>query len=332
MTSPNGNSFSAQTQELGSVPATGVIVPVGGLAGPSLSGSMAELRHHRRASSQSASRRLTWTSAASPTRWPCATTTASMLGKARRAAGGRRAVDEVRRMLARRRGNRYPRSMPLMRRRAQSGRRILLALWGRTARGGAAAVLAGYGNRLVASAHAGLGADIRPHPRMGALAIAWPVGGEGCRLRSVHRCGRCSGGGHCPGFAACARRRIILGRRPRASGAGPHEYGCPIFPPNNPINQDISHAPADPTRPATSRHRRGRSPAPRLRQQPGLRDPLRGRRAAASRRCRSGSAIRRESNPGPYPMPADAPVEGAGKQATSTCWSCRRDLQALELY
>src|ERR1700685_2479054 len=53
MTSPNGNSSngsasSAQTQELGSVPATGVIVPVGGLVGPSLNGSMAELRRRRR--------------------------------------------------------------------------------------------------------------------------------------------------------------------------------------------------------------------------------------------------------------------------------------------
>jgi hypothetical protein len=48
MTSPNGNSSSAQTQELRSVPATGVIVPVGGLGGPALSGSIAELRQRRR--------------------------------------------------------------------------------------------------------------------------------------------------------------------------------------------------------------------------------------------------------------------------------------------
>jgi hypothetical protein len=59
MTSPNGNSSSAQTQELGSVPATGVIVPVGGLVGPSLSGSMAELRRRRRELAERVAE-LTW--------------------------------------------------------------------------------------------------------------------------------------------------------------------------------------------------------------------------------------------------------------------------------
>jgi hypothetical protein len=57
--SPNGNYSSAQTQELGSVPATGVIVPVGGLVGPALSGSMAELRRRRRELAERVAE-LTW--------------------------------------------------------------------------------------------------------------------------------------------------------------------------------------------------------------------------------------------------------------------------------
>jgi hypothetical protein len=59
MTSSNGNSSSAQTQELGPVPATGVIVPVGGLVGPALSGSMAELRRRRRELAERVAE-LTW--------------------------------------------------------------------------------------------------------------------------------------------------------------------------------------------------------------------------------------------------------------------------------
>jgi hypothetical protein len=59
MTSRNGNSSSAQTAELGSVPATGVIVPVGGLVGPALSGSMAELRRRRRELAERVAE-LTW--------------------------------------------------------------------------------------------------------------------------------------------------------------------------------------------------------------------------------------------------------------------------------
>src|SRR5271156_4456405 len=59
MTSPNGNSSSAQTQELRSVPATGVIVPVGGLGGAALSGSIAELRQRRRMLAERVAE-LTW--------------------------------------------------------------------------------------------------------------------------------------------------------------------------------------------------------------------------------------------------------------------------------
>jgi len=59
MTSPNGNSSSAHTQELRSVPATGVLLPVGGLGGPALSGSLAELRRRRRELAERVAE-LTW--------------------------------------------------------------------------------------------------------------------------------------------------------------------------------------------------------------------------------------------------------------------------------
>jgi hypothetical protein len=47
MTSVNGNSSQANAHKVGSQPATGAIVPVGGLGGPALSGSMADLRRRR---------------------------------------------------------------------------------------------------------------------------------------------------------------------------------------------------------------------------------------------------------------------------------------------
>jgi len=57
VTSPNGNSYSANTQQLGAQPASGVVVPVGGLTAPN--GSMAELRRRRRELAERVAE-LTW--------------------------------------------------------------------------------------------------------------------------------------------------------------------------------------------------------------------------------------------------------------------------------
>jgi hypothetical protein len=60
--SPNGNSPTADTQELGSQPATGIVAPVGGLSPrdrTAPSGSMAELRQRRRDLAQRVAE-LTW--------------------------------------------------------------------------------------------------------------------------------------------------------------------------------------------------------------------------------------------------------------------------------
>jgi hypothetical protein len=100
----------------------------------------------------------------------------------------------------------------------------------------------------------------------------------------------------------------------RAS-AGPHEYSCPIFPAGNPLNQDVSHAPVDPNSAGyiaaigAGGHLHadfGTNPSygipytvvgPR---QPKV--PIRF------------SEFGEESNPGPYPVPGNAPVEGAGEE------------------
>lgn len=62
MSSPNGNSPTSDTQELGVQPATGIVVPVGGLAAGdriAANGSMAELRGRRRELAQRVAE-LTW--------------------------------------------------------------------------------------------------------------------------------------------------------------------------------------------------------------------------------------------------------------------------------
>lgn len=92
---------------------------------------------------------------------------------------------------------------------------------------------------------------------------------------------------------------------------GPHEYGCPILPANDPLNEEIANAPINP---------RSQSYIESM----GLHVHL---RAAFSRNPDDGipyvvvppnqpkvpihfTAYGAQSNPGPYPVPLDAPVEG----------------------
>jgi hypothetical protein len=96
---------------------------------------------------------------------------------------------------------------------------------------------------------------------------------------------------------------------------GPREYGCPLFPANNALNRDISHAPLDPNSAAyvnsigAALHLHadfGTNPAYGIpytvvpRSQPKL--PVKFSEYGA------------ESDPGPYPVPQSAPVEGAGEE------------------
>jgi hypothetical protein len=96
--------------------------------------------------------------------------------------------------------------------------------------------------------------------------------------------------------------------------SGPHERSCPIFPASNPLNEDISKAPLDPNSAAyvdsigASLHLHadfGTNPSYGIpymvvpRSQPKV--PI------------EFSEYGSESDRGPYPIPADAPVEGAGE-------------------
>jgi hypothetical protein len=101
----------------------------------------------------------------------------------------------------------------------------------------------------------------------------------------------------------------------RHRGGAPHEYSCPILPASNPLNGDISKAPVDPNSASyiasigASLHLHadfGSNPSygipyavvgPR---QPKV--PI------------AFTEFGEESDRGPYPVPANAPVEGAGEE------------------
>lgn len=95
----------------------------------------------------------------------------------------------------------------------------------------------------------------------------------------------------------------------------PREGGCPVFPASNPINQDISHAPVDPRSAQyiasigadVDLHADFGTPA-----EYGIPYVVVGprQRRVPIRFVEYGE----ESNPGPYPVPPSAPVEGAGAE------------------
>jgi hypothetical protein len=129
------------------------------------------------------------------------------------------------------------------------------------------------------------------------LAPAAPVPGRAASPAPIR------GGGAAAGAAAAG-----------PPSAGPREAGCPVLPADNPLNRDISHTPVDRNSTAyiaaigPSLHLHadfGSNPSygmpyvivgPR---QPRL--PIRF------------SEFGDESDPGPYPIPPGAPVEGAGQ-------------------
>jgi hypothetical protein len=99
------------------------------------------------------------------------------------------------------------------------------------------------------------------------------------------------------------------------SGAPPHEYSCPIFPAGNPLNQDISRAPVDPH---SASYIGAIGAGGHLHADFGT-NPSYGIPYAVVGPHQPRVPIRfsefgEESNPGPYPIPPDAPVEGAGEQ------------------
>ena len=117
-----------------------------------------------------------------------------------------------------------------------------------------------------------------------------------------------------PGGDAGARSEPPRSASPAALVAGPHEAGCPILPAANPLNRDISRVPVDRNSAAyiaaigASLHLHADFGS-----NPGYGIPyaiVGARQASVPIRF---SEFGDESDPGPYPIPPDAPVEGAGQ-------------------
>jgi hypothetical protein len=102
---------------------------------------------------------------------------------------------------------------------------------------------------------------------------------------------------------------------PALAPAGPREYSCPIFPANNPLNKDISHAPVDPNSAnyiasiGLTGHLH-----PDFGTNPSYGIPYAVVGSHQKRVPIHFTAYGEESNPGPYPIPPNAPVEGAGEE------------------
>jgi hypothetical protein len=100
--------------------------------------------------------------------------------------------------------------------------------------------------------------------------------------------------------------------RPRKTG--PHQYSCPIFPASNPLNQEIAHAPVDPN---SAAYIASIGLTSHLHPDFGT-NPSYGIPYTVVGRHQPKVPVKfteygEESNPGPYPIPANAPVEGAGE-------------------
>jgi hypothetical protein len=103
-------------------------------------------------------------------------------------------------------------------------------------------------------------------------------------------------------------------RAARSSAPPPREYGCPIMPVNNPLNADISGAPVDPN---SANYIASIGLAGHLHPDFGT-NPTYGIPYAVVGPKQPKVPITfteygEESDPGPYPVPPNAPVEGAGE-------------------
>ena len=100
-----------------------------------------------------------------------------------------------------------------------------------------------------------------------------------------------------------------------SSRRGPREYGCPLFPASNPLNQDISHAPVD-SRSASyiAGIGLGGHLHPDFGTPPAYGIPYTVVGAGQPRVPVVFGESGAESEPGPYPIPPGAPVEGAGAE------------------
>ncbi len=99
------------------------------------------------------------------------------------------------------------------------------------------------------------------------------------------------------------------------SATAPREYSCPIFPASNSLNRDVSHAPVDPNSGSyiasigASLHLHADFGS-----NPGYGIPYAVVGAHQPKVPIRFSDYGEESNPGPYPVPRGARVEGAGEE------------------
>jgi hypothetical protein len=98
-------------------------------------------------------------------------------------------------------------------------------------------------------------------------------------------------------------------------GHPPHEGGCPVFPADNPLNQEIAHAPVNPNSAkyiesiGANIHLHADFGTP-----PSYGIPYVIVGPHQPRVPIHFTEYGEESNPGPYPIPPNAPIEGAGEE------------------
>jgi hypothetical protein len=114
---------------------------------------------------------------------------------------------------------------------------------------------------------------------------------------------------------APGRARPALAAPSKHVKAGPHAYGCPVLPAGNALNRDVSRAPVDPR---SAGYIASIGPALHLHADfgtnPGYGIPYVVVGAHQQRLPIKFSDYGAQSDPGPYPVPPGAPVEGAGAE------------------
>jgi len=99
------------------------------------------------------------------------------------------------------------------------------------------------------------------------------------------------------------------------TATAPSEYGCPILPPEDPLNQEIADAPVNPNSASyiasigLNAHLH-----PDFGTNPSYGIPYTVVGPEQPKVPIKLTKYRSESNPGPYPVPPDAPIEGGGKK------------------
>ena len=313
--SPPAGTGAPPAPELGPEPAvSGVVLPVGGLPVPS--GSMSELRRRRLELAERVAA-LTWDLGGLA--YEMAVRDHYRLDVLARKAAELQEVDaqlgEVQRLLADGRG-RHPRPVPLLRRGSQPRRGLLLALRRTADPGGPPARSSRSPTRpRDRPGSAARCSSVRPAPPQLPSAVAYGVG-----MRRSSRAlallgallGVRGGGAH----TERGLREIAAIPAPVWPGqrASPPEYKCQVFPADNPLNQEVANAPVNPN---SANYVASIGLTAHLHPDFGT-NPTYGIPYAVVGPEQPEVPIKftefgEESNPGPYPIPPHAPVEGAGK-------------------